>query len=425
MAKNEENLKIAVVGGGVAGIVAAYVLSRRHRVTIFEKAGYLGGHTNTIEIGNGPDQGAPVDTGFIVCNKSNYPCFYRFLDQLEVPLRDCDMCFSFHSEETGLTYNGPTFRHFMAEPRNLFQPRFLRMLIEQRRFNRRAAADLKNGTLDDRPLGRYFKDLRLSRFFIENYVIPLAASIWSSPDSRIYDFPAITFIRFFDNHGMLDMSRLPQWQTVAGGSYSYVKAFKSRFPGEIRLNTPAEKIRRSANAVEIDSPATDAEKFDRVVLALHADQALTALSDPAPEETALLGAWKYNSNHTVLHTDTSLLPAKQRLWASWNYLRRRKSAPTDPLSITYYMNRLQGLHTARHYMVTLNRSEQIKAESVIYQIDYTHPIYTSETVRTQERLRALSGRRNTYYCGAYMRYGFHEDGVASALDVAAKLGLEL
>ena len=425
MASNAEKLKIAVVGGGVAGIVAAYVISRKHTVTIFEREQRLGGHTNTITINQGPDAGTPVDTGFIVCNSKNYPNFYRFLDQLGVPRRDSDMCFGFQCERSGLTYLGPTLRAFLARPSNLLQPQFLRMLSDRQRFNRRALADLESGALKERTLGDYFRELKVSRFFVENYMIPLAAAVWSSPDSGIYDFPAQTFIRFFANHGMLNLSELPQWQTVVGGSARYVTAFKKLFPGEIRLGSPVQQIIRTGQTVRVQTGQAEAEHFDAVVLASHADESLQLLADASEAERRLLGKWTYSRNDTVLHSDPSLLPSNRKFWASWNYRRRAQASSTEPVSISYYMNRLQGLRTQADYIVTLNGRKYIDPAAVIYATEYHHPVYTSAAVQTQAELLALSGTNRTYFCGAYLRYGFHEDAVISSLAAAEKLGVAL
>jgi len=367
-----------------------------------------------------------VDTGFIVCNPRNYPGFYRFLDQLGVERRDSDMSFGFRCERTRLGYVGPRLRQFLSSPANLLRPCFVRMLVEQRRFNARALRDLQSGAVRECGLGEYFKQLGLSAFFVQSYLVPLAASVWSSPDAGIYDFPAETFIRFFNNHGMLDLSKLPRWQTVAGGSWSYVKAFARAFNGRIRLGMPVLQVRRGGDRVRLALPEEGFVEFDRVVLAAHADQSLAMLCDPSDGERTLLGAWSYHRNHTVLHCDPSVMPASRRLWASWNYLRpKQEERAASPVAITYHMNRLQGLRTAEDYFVTLNQSERIREDRVVYQVDYDHPVYTPAAVAAQAGLREIQGIRGTYYAGAYMRYGFHEDGVASALDVCSRFGLAL
>jgi predicted NAD/FAD-binding protein len=423
--QDADSRKIAVVGGGVAGIAAAYVLARTQRVTLFEQAQYLGGHTNTITIRDGPDAGVAVDTGFIVCNPENYPNFYRFLDQLGIARRDSEMSFGFQCEKSGLCYVGPHLRSFLAAPRNLCNPAFLRLLWDQRRFNRCALRDLASGTLENIVLGEYFERLKLSSFFIDNYMVPLAAAIWSSPDVGIYKFPASTFIRFFNNHGMLDFSRLPHWQTVVGGSHSYVRAFQKSFQGTLRLGCKVQAVMRNGNTVQVVLADGEVQKFDAVVLAAHADQTLKLLSDPSAEEKRLLGAWAYQQNHTVLHTDTSFLPSTRRMWASWNYMRSAQARGAEPLSITYYMNRLQGLRVHYDYLVSLNAAARIDPSKIIYETMYSHPVYTDEAVHSQPGLRALNGARRTYYCGSYMGYGFHEDALSAGLEAAAHLGGKL
>lgn len=426
--------RVAVVGAGISGIAASYLLSFDHDVVLFERGQTIGGHTNTIVIPDGPDAGTPVDTGFIVCNPVNYPNFYRFLDILRVPRRDAEMTFGFFSEESGLQYRGPDISDLLRSPRNFLNPAFVRMIIEQRRFNRRALADLRNGTVGDRTLGDYVRAMGLSSFFATHYLIPLAASIWSSPDANILAFPAITFLTFFRNHGMLELHRRPQWQTVIGGSHAYLKAFEKVFRGTIRTNAAVTSISRSD---EHSSPritirtAESADEFDSVILACHADEALALLADPSTAEKEGLGSWQYHRNRTILHTDTSLMPPNQKLWASWNYTLRKpilNSSPHDsasaPVSITYSMNRLQGLKTTNEYLVTLNPSVEPRPGTVVYETHYTHPAYTTRSVASQAHIARIQGERGTFFCGAHLRYGFHEDGVVSALAVTKHFGCD-
>lgn len=428
MATARSPRKIAVVGAGVAGITAAYILSREHDVTLFEKNSYLGGHTNTRTIESGPDSGLAVDTGFIVCNEKNYPLLLRLFAQLGVSLRDSNMSFGFSCEKTGYRYLGPGVAEFLMMPANLLSPRFLRMFAAQRTFNSRMLEELRGGTLGNEPLAEYLARHRVPTDFVECYLVPLIASIWSSPAGSALDFPVATFARFFDNHGMLELSKRPQWKTVVGGSFAYVKAFAERFKGTVVLNSKIDRIERTESHLKIYMAGATLHTFDDVILATHADEAKNLLADPSSEERDLLGAWRYNINSTALHTDSSILPGKPRHWAAWNYCRRERATPdlaNLPVSITYYMNRLQGLKSKRHYFVTLNDSGRINNEEVIYRVEYTHPVYTPDSVASQEKLRLLNGTRNTYYCGAYLGYGFHEDGVRSALDVCRCYGLDL
>ncbi len=418
-------MKIVVIGGGVAGITAAYVLSRQHDVVLLEKNDYLGGHTNTRVVRDPRNEELPVDTGFIVCNPRNYPNFYEFLDQLGVARQDSDMSFGFSCEKSGLQYMGPSITEFLKAPGNLCNPRFVRMILEQYRFNRRARRDLRAGVLGEVPLGEYLQQLGTSKFFLDNYLAPLIGSIWSAPDSNALEFPALSFLTFFNNHGMLELSTRPQWQTVVGGSHSYVQAFRNRFRGTLRLERAAVSLRRTPSGVELCCVGAEPEVFDKAVIATHADEALALLQDPSDEEREALGAWRYSTNRTVLHTDSRVLGPTKRLWAAWNYRRRKGAAADSPVAITYYMNKLQRLQAAKDYFVTLNAEQEIDPSKVLYETIYTHPIYTPQSPISQSLIRKLNGTRGTYFCGAYMRYGFHEDAVQSALEVTRSFGLNL
>jgi predicted NAD/FAD-binding protein len=417
--------KILVVGAGISGITAAYVLSQRHQVTLLERNDYVGGHTNTRIVRDPLNPELAVDTGFIVCNPQNYPNFYQFLRQLKVNLQPSDMSFGFSCERSGLQYMGPSVKEFLQAPGNLFSIKFVGMILEQRRFNQRVLRDMEAGRLDNIPLSEYLRQIGISDFFVENYLTPLIGSIWSAPDARTLDFPALTFATFFKNHGMLELSKRPQWQTVVGGSHSYIKAFRERFSGILRSASEVRAISRQNESVVVHRDGAEPERFDAVVIATHADEALKLLADPSDSERTALSAWSYSTNRTVLHTDASVLAPNRRLWAAWNYRRTLTSRAESPVAITYYMNKLQNLVAQRDYFVTLNCTDSIDPQKVLYEVAYTHPIYTPDSPESQRRLRALNGEQNTYFCGAYMRYGFHEDGVMSALDVAAKFGLSL
>jgi len=409
-------VRIVVIGGGVAGITAAYVLSRQHDVVLVEKNNYLGGHTNTRVVRDPRNEQLSVDTGFIVCNSRNYPNFYKFLDQLGVARQDSDMSFGFACEKTGLQYMGPSIAEFLKTPQNLCHPKFVRMILEQYRFNRRARRDLRAGILGEMPLGEYLRRLGTGQYFLDNYLAPLIGSIWSAPDSNALEFPALSFLTFFNNHGMLELRTRPQWQTVVGGSHSYIRAFRSRFRGTLRLEQAAVRLRRSNSGVELCCAGA---------VATHADEALALLQDPSDDETAGLGTWRYSTNKTVLHTDTSVLGPAKRLWAAWNYRRRMAATSDSPVAITYYMNKLQRLQAEKDYFVTLNAGQEIDQSQVLYETVYTHPIYTPQSPQSQSLIRRMNGARNTFFCGAYMRYGFHEDAVQSALEVTTSLGMSL
>lgn len=425
MVKDTARQKIAVVGAGISGITAAYVLSRKHDVVLYEKNNYVGGHTNTRVIAEGEDKGAAVDTGFIVCNERNYPNFYKMMSLLGVELRDAEMSFGFYSEESKLQYVGPAIKEFISVPKNFLNLKFCRMILEQRRFNKSILSDLKNGKLCEIPLGEYLRNGGYSSYFVEHYLTPLIASVWSSPDGGAYDFPTATFATFFNNHGMLNMSERPQWQTVVGGSHAYVKAFKERFAGELVTEKKVEKILRSTSGVQVQDQTGGSRGFDQVVIATHADEALALLAEPSADESRLLGSWRYSANKAVLHTDSAAMHGPKHLWASWNYIKRAGDSSKAPVAITYYMNKLQGLTTSKDYFVTLNPSKTIIKSSIVYEVDYTHPVYTPQSVASQKELARINGEHNTYFCGAHLGYGFHEDGVQSALAVALKFGLTL
>lgn len=424
MATHENQLNIAVIGGGIAGITSAYLLAKKHNVTLFERNDYVGGHTNTIAVSE-KDRELPVDTGFIVCNPRTYPTFYRLLGEWDVPLRDSDMSFGFTCDESRIGYSGPEMREFLRKPSNLLNPKLLGMIRTLRRFNRHAAADLESGTLVGLSLGEYLLKLDVGSFFVEHYLIPLAAAVWSSPDADIDLFPAETFIRFFSNHGLLDLRDRPTWQTVVGGSSAYIKSFRNQFRGRVFTNSPVQSVHRDADGVVVTLKNQETTRFDHVILATHADESLALLNDPTEAESSALSAWSYQDNHVQLHTDTTVMPTDRRLWASWNYRRHSQTDKTAPVHITYYMNRLQGLQTPNNYFVSLNSKRIVDPDKVIYSVDYTHPAYTSRSIGSQQELRSINGMQNTWFCGAYMRYGFHEDAVVSAADVASHFGIKL
>lgn len=408
----------AVIGGGVAGIVAAHLLQDIREVTVFEAADYLGGHTHTVSVPDGPDGGTPVDTGFIVFNEATYPLFIRFLDELGVSSRASEMSFGFHCEGTGLTYAGTDVNGLFVQRGNLVSPRYWRFLFEIARFCRQAEDDLEAGgelgTLDEYVRGRGY-----SPFMVENYLLPMAAAIWSSPAGRVGRFPALSFLRFFRNHGLLSLVDRPRWRTVSGGSCSYVRAFLRRFSGTVRLNSPVARVLRTDEGVRVEVEGEGPQVFDEVVIAAHADQALRMLGDPSPDEARLLGAWSYEENRTVLHTDVSVMPRERAAWACWNF--RRVAGEDKNVFVTYSMNLLQGLAGDRQFLVTLNRPTPHDEPQVLADFVYHHPVYTRDSMATQAELASLNGRRGTWFCGSYFGYGFHEDAVRSAHEAAASL----
>jgi predicted NAD/FAD-binding protein len=414
---------IAVIGGGVAGLSAAFLLQEKFKVTLFERNDYVGGHTHTILIPSGPDAGTPVDTGFIVLNDRTYPTFHRFLQRLGVPVRASDMSFGFYDERTGLQYAGSDLNGLFAQRSNIFKPAFYRMLWDIGRFGKEGLEDLKKGATAP-TLGKYLESKRFSKAMIDHYLLPMGSSIWSTPPGEIWEFPTETFLSFFNNHGLLDLSNRPQWQTVVGGGQTYVHAFLKAFRGEVRKSIGATSIRREKNGVVLRK-GTHEEKFDKVVMATHADEALKLLEDPSEDEQRLLGSWRYQDNHTILHSDVSVLPPHRRAWASWNYVSEKDAPAGGKTSLTYHMNRLQGLKTQKQYCVTLNRSVRPREEETLGEFLYHHPSYGLASVKSQSELPRLNGVRNTYFCGSYFGYGFHEDAVKAGVAVGRSLGVEL
>ena len=409
-------MNIAIIGTGISGLTAAWHLHGAHDLTIFEANDYIGGHTNTVKVEYSGHRYA-VDTGFIVFNDWTYPNFIGLLEQLGVASQPTLMSFSVRCERTGLEYNGQDLNTLFAQRFNLFRPSFHRMLRDILRFNREAPALLDGDraiTLND-----YLREQGYSREFVEHYVIPMAAAIWSAEPDLMGDMPARFFVQFFKNHGLLSISNRPQWRVIQGGSRSYIGPLTAPFHDRIRLNCPVESIRRLPNCVQIKPKYGGVEHFDEVIVATHSDQALRLLADPTPKEQEILGAIPYQENEAVLHTDARLLPHRKLAWAAWNY-----HLPTQPqtrVAVTYNMNLLQNLDAPVTFCVTLNRSEAIDPARVLYRTTYHHPVFTAEGVKAQARRDEISGVNRTWYCGAYWRYGFHEDGVNSGLAVARGL----
>ncbi len=413
-------MKIAVVGGGISGMAAAYLLRQEHELALFEAAPYIGGHTHTVSVRT--ERGThEIDTGFMVFNDWTYPNFVKLLDRLGVASQPTRMSFSVSCESSGLEYNGTTLNTLFAQRRNLLRPRFLRMLGDILRFNREARKNLDcpiESTVDDFLGGGGY-----SRQFVENYLVPMSASIWSAPPQRILRYPLRFFVRFLHNHGMLNVNDRPPWRVVRGGSRRYVEKLIQPFHESIRLATPVQSIRRLADRVEIRTAAGGWEAFDQVVLAVHSDQALAMLEDPSPEERETLGAIGYQANETTLHTDQALLPRSRLAWASWNC--RLPATPQEPVAVTYHSNTLQSLDSDRQYCVTLNQGHRIDPAQVIERMVYHHPQYSVQAQTAQGRHSAISGKNRTHYCGAYWGFGFHEDGLNSALRVCRAFGKDL
>ena len=415
-------MKIAVVGAGVSGLVSALLLAEHHDVTLFEAAGYPGGHTNTVEVATETGTLA-VDTGFIVFNDRNYANFERLLARLGVASQPSDMSFSVSDEHGRFEYAATSANGLWATRSNLLSPRFTRMVAEVPRFQRVLRELLASDRDPDLSLAELLRREGFSTYFVERLIVPQVAAVWSADPHAMDRFPARFLATFFANHGMLSLRGRPQWSVVRGGSRTYVEAICRQLGDRLRLRAPVERVRRVDDGVEVRVVGEEGQRFDQVVLATHSDQALDLLSEPHPLERELLGAIPYQLNEAVLHTDVSLLPRRRRAWASWNY--HLLEHPSDRATVTYHMNRLQSLPGDREFCVTLNRSEAIAPEAVIARFEYAHPVFTPQGLTAQARAGEINGTDRIHFAGAYWGSGFHEDGVRSALAVCANFGVSL
>ncbi len=404
-------MKLAIVGSGIAGNVLAYRLHAKHDITLYEAANHVGGHSHTHSVEQ-DGRHYEVDTGFIVFNDRTYPNFIALLRELGVSTQESSMSFSVKDEASGLEYNGTTLNTLFAQRRNLLRPSFLGMIRDIVRFNQEAVTFFATHE-EELPLGDFLASGGYGRAFVENYIVPMGAAIWSTDPKSMLAFPARFFVRFLHHHGMLSINERPIWRTISGGSARYVEKLTHGFRDRILLNTPVEWIRRPGGRAIVKAQGHEPAHYDAVFLACHSDQAFALLSDPSKAEQEVLRAIPYQANEAVLHTDTRLLPRNRRAWAAWNY--HRLVDKEQPVALTYNMNILQRLNSGRPFLVTLNRADAIDPSSVIKRITYHHPLFTSASVVAQARQRELNGVRATYFCGAWWRNGFHEDAMASAL----------
>lgn len=419
-----EQRNIAVIGSGVSGLTAAYMLSRRHGVTLFEAGEQIGGHTATKSVRLGQTE-YQVDTGFIVFNDRTYPNFIKLLSHLGVSSQATEMGFSVTCPETGFEYSGSGIKGLFAQRRNLLRPRFLKMLTEVVRFNRACTqAYNENSIENDLTLGEYLQREGYSEFFQRYYILPMVSAIWSSGLAGAASMPLLFFVRFFHNHGLLTITNQPQWYTVKGGSKAYLAPITRQFRDMVRTGCPVVSVRRmDEGGVQVITEKFGEEHFDEVVIACHSDQALKLLVDPSEEEYEILSAIPYQSNSVVLHTDTSVLPRAKGAWASWNY-RMGGAAVENRAVLTYNMNMLQSLDAPETLCVSVNASAEIDPNKILGRYSYSHPVFNRASITAQQGWAKISGKRNTHFCGAYWRNGFHEDGVVSGLRVAAALGEE-
>lgn len=418
-------MKIAIIGSGIAGNTLGYYLHQEHDITVFEANDYIGGHTHTHTVEVAGEQHT-VDTGFIVFNDRTYPNFIQLLEETGTAWQDSNMSFSVRDEASGLEYNGTTLNSLFAQRRNLFSPKFYRMIRDILKFNK-ASLELLNAN-QEMALGDYLRENQYSRQFIDHYIIPMGAAIWSTDAEKMLKFPARFFVRFFHHHGMLSVDDRPTWRTIKGGSSEYVKKLTAGFKDKIKLNVPIEQVRRETDKVWIKAKGSAEASFDYVFFACHSDQALSILGTSATDaERDVLGKVPYQNNSVYLHTDASLMPKRKLAWAAWNYHVTPKVS--NKVQVTYYMNSLQNIPAKKPLLVTLNHTAEIEESQVIKKLSYTHPLYTLEGVAAQARHHEISGHNRTGFAGAYWRNGFHEDGVMSALaalehfDAAQQQGL--
>ncbi|CAI8168665.1 MAG: Uncharacterised protein [Cellvibrionales bacterium UBA7375] len=403
-------MKIAVIGSGISGNVAAYQLNKKHDITLYEANDYIGGHTHTHEISHQGKQFS-VDTGFIVFNHKTYPNFIALLKELGVQEQLSTMSFGVKCDKTGLEYMGSTINSLFAQRRNIFRPSFWRMILDILRFNREAT-DLLQDSSGDISLGDYLEQHKYSQVFINYYLVPMAAAVWSADLKLMFEFPARYLVRFFHNHGLLSVNDRPNWYVIKGGSKTYAQALTRPFRDKIKLSTPVTQVERTDKGVAVTS--SDGEViYDAVFFACHSDQALRMIHKPSDSEKQVLGAIKYQDNEVLLHTDASVMPTRKSAWAAWNY--HLLDGDQSRVAVTYNMNILQSLDCEDQFCVTLNNSDAVDQSMVLKRLNYHHPIYTKESVSAQARHAEINGN-GFYFCGAYWRYGFHEDGVVSALN---------
>ncbi|MGK0500555.1 MAG: putative NAD/FAD-binding protein [Oceanicoccus sp.] len=413
-------MKIAIVGSGISGLSAAYLLNKQHDITVFESEARIGGHTATVDV-NVAGTDYAIDTGFIVYNDWTYPNFIRLMDELGVTSKETEMSFSVSCEMTGLEYGGNNLNTLFAQRRNLLNPKYLKMLWDIMRFNKQAIEDLDQQRIKPGiTLGEYLDQNGYGKTFADKYLIPMGSAIWSASTDSMFKFPLLFFVRFFKNHGLLSVNNRPQWRVINGGSKSYIEPLTKGFADRIRLNSPVRKILRSEQGVELYLADGSSEQFDQVVLACHSDQALAMLVDASTEEQQVLGAMPYQANDVVLHTDESVLPGKRLAWSSWNYWLR--SEQQEQAILSYNMNILQGIDAPVTFSVTLNATSDIDPSKILGRYNYAHPVFSLESVAATERWDDINGVNNTWFCGAYWANGFHEDGASSGIRVAKALG---
>ncbi|WP_319553942.1 NAD(P)/FAD-dependent oxidoreductase [uncultured Vibrio sp.] len=414
-------MKIAIIGTGISGLTCGYYLHKDHDITLFEANDYIGGHTATVDV-TVDEKDYAIDTGFIVYNDRTYPNFIKMMNEIGVEGIPTQMSFSVRNKGNGLEYNGHTISTLFAQKRNWVNPKFYRFIFEILRFNKLAKSFAGKEATNMQTLGEFLDEHQFSQFFTDNYILPMGAAIWSSTLADMRAFPLMFFLRFFLNHGLLDVTNRPQWYVIKGGSRAYIPPLTQGFAQNIRLNSPVESVTRTKDRVLLQVNGTT-EWFDEVIFACHSDQVMRILNEPTAEEQSILGDMAYQANEVVLHTDSSLLPKRKAAWASWNYLLEGCEGERRRLpSLTYNMNILQHLDATHTFCVTLNSTDRIDASKILSTFTYDHPVFTTESIAAQQRKDEIQGVSNIWFCGAYWYNGFHEDGVRSALDVVKALG---
>ena len=414
-------LSIAVIGTGIAGMSAAWLLSKTHKVSVYEQESRLGGHTNTVDV-EGPTGPVPVDTGFIVYNERNYPNLVALFDHLGVPTKPSEMSFAASVDDGDFEYAGTDFGGLFAQKRNILRPRFWQMLADIRRFYRHGPSILNSPEADELSLGEYLSRHGYSHAFVHDHLLPMAAAIWSTATEDMRGHPASEFVRFCTNHGLMQVTGRPQWRTVDGGSREYLRRLTAPYDENIRRGARVISVKRESGRVTVADEAGNSATHDHVVIASHADQALAMLADPSSEERRLLGSIGYTKNTAVLHRDPRLMPRRRSVWSSWNYLSRPGDDGSSRVCVTYWMNRLQGIAESTPLFVTLNPNREPSPGSVYRTFEYEHPSFDKAAVRAQRQLWSVQGARNTWFCGSYFGAGFHEDALQAGLAVAESLG---
>ena len=417
-------MRIAVIGSGIAGLGAAWLLRNRHEVTLYERNDYAGGHTHTLDI-PGADGPTPVDTGFMVFNQRNYPLLTGLFRHLHIDTQKTDMSFGVSIGDGRLEYAGSNLATLMAQPRNWFSPEHYRMIKDILRFNREAIALLSHDDLQGQTIAEFLHQGGYSAAFRNRYLLPMAAAIWSCPPQTMQTFPALSLFRFFANHGLLNIHNRPQWYSVSGGSHNYVKRMLADLGERVQIGRPVQTVRRLDAGVEVTNASGATQRFDAAVMAAHADETLRLLANPTQREQDLLSKFAYQPNKVYLHADPALMPRRRRVWSSWNYLAREEHGITRAVSVTYWMNRLQNLPAASPAFVSLNPLQPPAADKVFAEMTYDHPIFDAGAMQAQQDLLQLQGIGRLWFCGSYFGYGFHEDALRSAVTVARSLDAEL